>query len=99
VSDVVVLTERTRFGGETGAAIMRNRCAFTTRDMADDWPAAFTYAIVLGWGDEDDPAGLHRMAAKWEWDDALVEFLIDAHQRFRGLADKVPPLEPARIIE
>ena len=46
-----ILSEGSRFGGETGAGLMRNRCAFTPRDMAADWPDAFTYAIVSGWGE------------------------------------------------
>jgi hypothetical protein len=78
----IMLNERTRSGGETGAGIMRNRCAFTSRDMAADWPEAFTYAVVLGWDDAMD-----SMAAKFEWDDAMVEFLRDAHRRFAVLAD------------
>lgn len=90
---IVVLTERTMFGGETGAGAMRNRCAFTCRDMGADWPDAFTYAIVYGWGgDSDEPndAGAwDQQAAKWGWDAELVEFLRDAHSRFDRLADRV----------
>lgn len=88
----IILSENTRFGGETGAGLMRNRCAFTARDMAADWAESFTYAIVLGWHSEDDPEdgydALGDQAAKWGWDDALVTFLIDAHQRFKQLADR-----------
>lgn len=88
---VVILDDKTRFGPETGAGLMRNRCAFTSRDMAADWPEAFTYAIVFGWGgeepDEDCWAGL---AEKYEWDDEMVAFLKDAHARFEKLADKRP---------
>lgn len=88
----IMLTEHTRFGGETGAGIMRNRCAFTTRDMGHDWPEAFTYAIVLGWdssdlGDGADEA-MRNQAAKWGWDEELVAFLRDAHERFKTLADR-----------
>lgn len=82
---VLILTERTRFGGETGAGLMRNRCAFTSRDMSDDWPEAFTYAVVLGWDDSMDD-----MAAKFGWDEPMVEFLRDAHARFEALADRDP---------
>lgn len=80
---VIVLNEDTRFGSETGAGIMRNRCAFTVRDMGDDWPAAFTYAVVLGWNE-----ATAEMAARWDWDDEMVAFLQDAHARFTALADK-----------
>ena len=90
--DFIVLTERTRFGGETGAGIMRNRCAFTARDMAEDWPEAFTYAVVMGWDDEtnDPDAGdaMSDMASKYGWDDELVAFLRDAHRRFMELTDR-----------
>lgn len=87
---VVVLAERTRFGNETGAGIMTNRCAFTSRDMARDWPEAFTYAIVLGWHDDDDPEcdAIQEIAAKFEWDDELVAFLRDCHERFKTLTTK-----------
>jgi hypothetical protein len=83
MSEYAILSEHTRSGGETGAGIMRNRCAFTPRDMGADWPEAFTYAVVAGWDD-----ALEHMAARWEWDPALVEFLQDAHRRFRQLPDR-----------
>lgn len=94
--DYVVLTEDTRYGNETGAGIMRNRCAHTPRDMGADWPEAFTYAIVLGWHDEPDDivdedgpdAALRSIAARFDWDDELVAFLLDAHLRFKQLADR-----------
>lgn len=87
---VAVLSDRTRFGGETGAGLMRNRCAFTSRDMGADWPEAFTYAVVFGWHDEDDPESdaSAEIAAKFDWDDELVAFLRDAHERFKKLSDK-----------
>jgi hypothetical protein len=91
----VLLSERTRFGGESGAGIMRNRCAFTARDMGADWPEAFTYAIVFGWGpdpdDPDDNGALSDMAAKYGWDTELIAFLRDAHERFKALPDRNPP--------
>lgn len=91
---VVLLTERTRFGAETGAGLMRNRCAFTSRDMGADWPDAFTYAIVLGLDsadpDDDDPeAAMRDQAAQWGWDADLVAFLRDAHERFKALPDRI----------
>lgn len=79
----VILNEQTRNGDETGAGIMRNRCAFTPRDMGADWPEAFTYAVVLGWDD-----AMAEMAARWDWDEAMVEFLRDAHRRFQHLPDR-----------
>ncbi|WP_062516502.1 hypothetical protein [Demequina gelatinilytica] len=101
----IMMTERTRFGDETAAGVMANRCAFTSRDMGADWPEAFTYAIVMGWGNDDDecesgecevafedckdPA--HRgmaereVAAKFGWDETLIAFLRDAHDRFKAL--------------
>jgi hypothetical protein len=86
----VILTERTRFGGETGAGLMRNRCAFTSRDMGADWAEAFTFAVVLGWDDDDEEAdAMAEMAVKFGWDDALIEFLRDAHRRFEALADRI----------
>jgi hypothetical protein len=86
---VVILTERTRFGGESGAGLMRNRCAFTPRDMGADWPEAFTYAVVFGWDDPDPESdAMAEMAARWDWDEPMVEFLRDAHRRFQALADK-----------
>ncbi len=89
---VVVLTENTRSGDETGAGLMRNRCAFTSRDMAADWPEAFTYAVIFGWGpDEDDPedsGAWDAVAAKHGWDPELVAFLRDAHERFTRLAHR-----------
>ena len=98
----IMLTDRTRFGGETGAGVMRNRCAFTSRDMAADWPDAFTYAIVFGWDDADEPdeSALSDMAARWDWDDDLIAFLRDAHERFKALADRTtPPAETDRAEE
>lgn len=90
---VVMLSERTRFGGETGAGVMRNRCAFTSRDMAADWPDAFTYAIVFGWGDDDatEDDATAEVAEKFGWDDELIAFLQDAHERFKKLPDRKEP--------
>ena len=88
----VILTESSAFGDETGAGIMRNRCAFTSRDMASDWPEAFAYAIVSGWDDDtDEPEesdAMSELAGKFDWDAEMVTFLRDAHQRFAELADK-----------
>ena len=78
-----ILSEGSRFGGETGAGLMRNRCAFTPRDMAADWPDAFTYAIVSGWGE-----AMEEVAEAQEWDAELVAFLRDAHSRFDALPDR-----------
>lgn len=89
----LMLTERVRFGGESGAGIMRNRCAFTSRDMGADWPEAFTFAVVLGWDpdpDEPDEDAMGDMASKFGWDADLVAFLQDAHERFKALADATP---------
>jgi len=73
---------------------MRNRCAFTSRDMAEDWPEAFTYAVVMGWDCDDPDEGDHdagsEMAEKFGWDAELVAFIRDAHLRFEELADKTP---------
>lgn len=82
------LTERTRFGDETGAGILRNRCAFTPRDMGADWPEAFTFAVVCGWGDGDEDDAWAQMADRWDWDEPMVEFLRDAHRRFLALAER-----------
>lgn len=97
------LNENTRFGGETGAALMRNRCAFTTRDMSEDWASAFTYAIVFGWDsdepqdiaeDPDFPGGAMReQADRWGWDHELISFLRDTHERFAALADRAASAE------
>lgn len=88
-----MLNESTRFGNMTGAGVMRNRCAFTSRDMGADWPDAFTYAIVLGWHDEDRPEddATAEIAEKFEWDADMISFLRDAHERFKLLADKKVP--------
>jgi hypothetical protein len=94
---VIVLSERTRFGGETGAGIMRSRCAFTPRDMSADWPDAFTYAIVMGWDDSEGESAITGIAEKFEWDAALIEFVRDAHERFKQLADRhnsIPTTDP-----
>jgi hypothetical protein len=87
---VVVLNEDTRSGNETGAGILRNRCAFTPRDMGADWPEAFTYAVVFGWDDPEihEEGAMDEMAARWGWDESMVEFLRDAHARFATLADR-----------
>lgn len=75
---------------ESGAERMRDRCAFTSRDMAADWPEAFTYAIVLGWDadtrDGEDEDAMDEVAERYGWDAALVEFLRDAHRRFEALS-------------
>ena len=99
MTGIVILSEGTRTGNETGAGLMRNRCAFTSRDMADDWPAAFTYAIVLGWHDDDDPeytGAMDELAEKFDWDAEMVAFLRDAHERFRALPDRAPTTEETR---
>lgn len=80
---VVVLSDSTRLGGETGAGLMRNRCAFTSRDMAEDWTDAFTYAVVFGWRKK----AMKQMAARYGWDDELIAFLRDVRKRFKRLAD------------
>lgn len=87
-SRVVILSETTRFGAETGAGVMRNRCAFTSRDMAEGWADAFTYAITLGWGGDGGTDAWDEVAAEQGWDADLVAFLKDAHERFRALADR-----------
>jgi hypothetical protein len=90
--NAIALTEHFRSGGETGAGVMRNRCAFTSRDMGDDWPEAFTYAVVCGWdGDSEGDSAMEAMAAKFGWDEPLIEFLRDAHRRFEALADRTKP--------
>ena len=73
--------EEVRFPGDTGAGLMRNRCAFTSRDMTADWADAFTYAVVAGLSDEDAVAG----AEDFGWDDAVIAFLRQAHDRFKAL--------------
>lgn len=78
----------------TGAGLMRGRCAFTSRDMSDDWPAAFTYAVVLGWdADPDDPDDdvMDEIATRFGWDQPLIDFLRDAHRRFEELPDRNDP--------
>jgi hypothetical protein len=82
--------QREQLAVETGAGILRNRCAFTSRDMGADWPEAFTYAVVSGWDASDDgeAGAMDEMAARWSWDEPLVEFLRDAHRRFQALADR-----------
>lgn len=93
---VVILNESTSLGNETGAGLMRNRCAFTSRDMSADWPEAFTYAIVFGWRDEDHPDedATQEVAERYGWDEELVSFLVEAHERFKLLSDRRPAAEP-----
>ena len=79
----ILLTENTRFGGETGAGLMRNRCAFTPKDMGYEFDSAFTYAIVFGWED-----ALSEQADKWGWDEELVAFIRNAHEQFAALSDR-----------
>lgn len=98
----ILLTEDSRWGGETGAGLMRNRCAFTSRDMGAHWGDSFTYAVVYGWDPdpEDEPedgSAMDEQAAKWGWDAEMIEFLREAHRRFEELADRVPP--PDRPVE
>ena len=84
MAGVVILSEESRWHStESGASIMRNRCAFTSSDMAADWHRAFTYAVVFGW-----KGAWREVAERYEWDDELVAFLKDAHRRFKKLADK-----------
>lgn len=85
---ILILNEMLRSGRESGAGLMRNRCAFTSRDMAADWPEAFTYAVVFGWGDDDEPGAWDELAEKWGWDKELLDFLRDAHKRFSALRDR-----------
>lgn len=87
---VLILTENTRWGGESAAGNMRNRCVFTSRDMGMDWPEAFTYAIVVGWDDDDpDPdeeeSAMDVIAEKFGWDAEMIAFIRDAHERFELL--------------
>jgi hypothetical protein len=80
---------------ETGAGIMRNRCAFTSQDMSGGWSQAFTYAVVCGWdADPDNPDDADAMdfvAAQHDWDQPLIDFLRDAHRRFKELPDRNDP--------
>jgi len=79
---------RTDVPDVTGAGRLRNHCAFTSRDMGADWTEAFTYAVVFGWDAEDsdgEDGAMDEMAARWGWDETLVEFLRDAHRRFQAL--------------
>jgi hypothetical protein len=78
---------------ETSAEMMRDRCAFTSQDMSEGWANAFTYAIVLGWDadpddDPDDAGVMDLIAARFGWDERMVEFLRDAHRRFSELPDR-----------
>lgn len=71
---------------ESGAHLMRNRCAFTSRDMTANAFDAFVFAIVLGWdGDDVTESAMAEVAEKHGWDAELVAFLRDAHQRFSQL--------------
>lgn len=92
----IFLTERATFAGETGAGLMRNRCAFTSRDMGADWPEAFTYAVVMGWdGDPDEPGdegAWSEMAERYGWDEDLLTFLRDAHRWFKRIPDRLAAL-------
>lgn len=90
MGEQIILNENSANGDETGAGLMRNRCAFTSRDMGADWPEAFTYAVVLGWSDgENDPDDAwDELAQKYGWDDELLTFLRDANARFQQLSDK-----------
>ena len=81
-TSVIVLNETSFTAGKSGAGVMRNRCAFTSRDMGADWPEAFTYAVVFGWDDAMD-----EVAAEFGWDAPLVAFLVDAHERFKAVPD------------
>lgn len=88
----LLLNEHTQFGYETGAGLMRNRCAFTSKDMAAEFDSAFTYAIVWGWdADEAAEDAMAEVAAHWGWDTELVAFLREAHQMFQQLSDKRVP--------
>jgi hypothetical protein len=88
-NQIVILNDRTRVGDETGAGLMRNRCAFTSKDMGAEWDAAFTYAIVFGWHDDDpEDDATAEVAEKFGWDETLIAFLRDAHERFKQLPDK-----------
>lgn len=86
----IILSENTRFGGETGAGLMVNRCAFTAKDMGEEFDSAFTYAIVYGWG-PDEPGDADcwpEMAERFGWDEPLLAFLKDAHERFAALPQR-----------
>ena len=73
------------------ADLMRDRCAFTSRDMAEHWGDAFTYAIVFGWGSPEDPDtdAWDQVAREQGWDERLVQFLRDTHRRFAALDGEV----------
>jgi len=83
MSRILILSDRARFGNETSAGTLRNQCAFTSKDMGAEWADAFTYGIVMGWDAMKEIAALHG------WDDELIAFIRDAHQRFKKLADVV----------
>jgi hypothetical protein len=76
----------------SGAEKMRNRCAFTSRDMGADWPEAFTYAVVLGWGPDspDDEDATTEIADRFGWDAELVAFLQETHRQFAALSRTLP---------
>ena len=76
-----VLHEESHAPLSSGADMMRNRCAFTSRDMAAEWPEAFTYAVVFGWEE-----ATKEVAARFGWDTELLDFLADAHERFEALS-------------
>jgi hypothetical protein len=79
-----------------GAELMRQRCAYASRDMSVRYEDAFTYAIVLGWGDgPDDPDDAWADVAELQgWDDELVAFLRIAHARFKELGQRYIPSAP-----
>ena len=80
---LIFLSGSTRFPGETAAGALRNKCAFTSRDMGADWPEAFTYAVVMGWDD-----AMSEVAERHGWDAELVAFLRRTHRNFERLAGK-----------
>ncbi len=94
----VILSEDARRGDETGAGLMKNRCAFTSKDMAATFGDAFTYAIVCGWDDEDgtDASAMREVAEEYGWDEPLIAFLRDAHARFCELATRRADQEGAQ---
>lgn len=86
-----ILSDHDRFPEEPGATLIRNQCAFTSRDMSMHWADAFTYGIVLGWdaaADDPEPEdAMSEIAAAHGWDEQMIAFVRDAHERFLALRE------------
>lgn len=63
--------------------------AFDVRDWGADRRSAWIYAIVFGWGEEDDDEAWNEMREAHGWDDEDIKRAKQYHEQWEALKIKL----------